>query len=391
MSIFFDKYLNIRSIIDIFIVILRMIVNPRTGRKIKVNGSTYKTLINEGFRLKDDKLCIFNEHLKWLNTDILLKINEFVADFYNLFNLHKTCRKFFYHNFDNVHCDNFMMKINIGTITNLVCYNCEDVGNIPKLINLTHLDCGPNVSTFIDEDLLLFTKLIHLKCGSNYQFSDNSLNKLVNLTYLKCGSYFNHFTDVALLNLHNLTYLNCENNRMFTDDSIKYLTKLTYLNCGDNKNITDESIKHLPNLTYLGCGKSNFTVNTLTHLTHLDCSNTYYFNDLNMMQLTKLTYLRCGTNKDITNETLKHLPNLTYLNCGYSIFTNQGLKYVPNLTHLSCGISSFTCYGIMQLSNLTELYRGENDSFGYDIIKYMPRLKDHIHIYNVKDEDNYIC
>jgi hypothetical protein len=63
-----------------------------------------------------------------------------------------------------------------------------------------------------------------------------------------------------------------------------------------------------------------------------------------------------------TDYTLKHLPNLTRLDCGDNTsFTDEGLKYLPHLTWLDYeNNTSFTDEGLKYLPHLTKLDCGEN-------------------------------
>jgi hypothetical protein len=68
-------------------------------------------------------------------------------------------------------------------------------------------------------------------------------------------------------------------------------------NCSNSKNITNNSIKYL------------------TQLTQLDCSNCPNMTDDDIKHLVRLTTLYCGNCPDITDYGIKNLVLLTKLNC----------------------------------------------------------------------------
>ena len=55
----------------------------------------------------------------------------------------------------------------------------------------------------------------------------------------------------------------------------------------------------------------------------------------------QITTLYAGGSK-ITDEGLRHLPNLTTLSAGGSQITDKGLRHLPNLTNLHAGYSKIT-------------------------------------------------
>ena len=108
--------------------------------------------------------------------------------------------------------------------------------------------------------------------------------------------------------------INNENLSEKIDDKIllKY-ENIKILNICNNKNVTNEGIKNLVNLTHLDC--------RLTKIT-----------DEGIKNLVDLTHLNCFATK-ITDEGIKNLVNLTYLDCRYRNLGNEGIK---NLKYLNC-------------------------------------------------------
>ena len=102
-------------------------------------------------------------------------------------------------------------------------------------------------------------------------------------------------------------------------------------------------IKHLVNLTKLNCSDSHLTDASIKHL----------------VKLTKLDCIRCdkiiGRN-GITDQSIQHLVNLTELRCSHSVLTDASIKHLVNLKKLDCsGCYRITDASIKHLVNLSDL------------------------------------
>jgi hypothetical protein len=241
---------------------------------------------------------------------------------------------------------------------------------------------------------------------SNYLFTSNHLQQFPQLMYLKC--YDGFIVDSDLSHLYNLRYFACMNCSKITPMGLSYLSNLEslkiqfqfYANADQMKtlyrvkelkliqtnindawfqyfphlkkltvrlcsNITDDGIKML-NLTYLSLRDSyNVTDNSIKYLTdlrYLNCSSSrlykqYDISDVSIQHLTKLTHLNCPDSKIITDISIARLTNLTRLNCNncFSI-TDASISRLVNLTHLNCAFCvNITSNGIKRLNKLVIL------------------------------------
>ena len=231
--------------------------------------------------------------------------------------------------------------------------NNNKLKSLTSLIFL-YLDLNKNIT---DEGITPLTKLISLKLVYNRNITNNGIKSLTNLTSLHLVENTN-ITDDGLTLLLNLTSLILCKNRNITDDGIKHLTKLTYLKLLYNTNITDEGIKLLTKLTYL-----------------------YLFCDINITK--EEIGLRPGFEPHLFNPLINLFTPLINLTSIYLIknkkkkhITDEGIKLLTNLTYLNlCCNMDITEYGINQLAKLTHLYLTGNHNITRNVIQSLTNLE----------------
>jgi hypothetical protein len=218
---------------------------------------------------------------------------------------------------------------------------------------------------------LLLQTLICRKIYTNKNNMD-CIKNMKTLKVLNCTSY-NKITDDILqtLNLDTLyaginnvitdagiIHMSLKNlycNKNFTDASI--INKpLKELSLSLNKNITDDCVKTLINLEYLNTGRSNIT-------------------DKGIERLTKLKCLNLRFNKNITDDCIKKLTQLQKIWIGNSNITDEGIKQLTQLQKLWIGDSDITDEGIRRLTKLRYLNMDNNKNITDDCIKKLTRLQ----------------
>ncbi len=115
------------------------------------------------------------------------------------------------------------------------------------------------------------------------------------------------------------------------------------LDCSHNKEITDETISSLVNLTELYCvGCDQLTVRALKYLTNLIVLNCAF----------------CGK---ITDQSIGNLVNLTELNSiGCNLITDKSIMHLTNLLKLNFTSHKITDKSIIFLTNVVSLYCYDN-------------------------------
>jgi len=241
----------------------------------------------------------------WLSHDIISILNEFIIDYYTLYNLHCTCSTLFYYRFKNIKIDHVQILPEIGTIVKAECHSNIKLKHRPffRLTDLTYLDLE-YASNITDHSLSNLTKLTYLNCGKN-KINGKIFWHLPNLTHLYLGR--GQINAITLARLSKLTHLDCTyaNIRNPSQKSLKMLTNLTHLKCGKNEIFTPDVIQNYTKLEYLVCPKYDY-------------------------------YLRTSI-----DTAIKHLVNLKYLDCTYANCTGVGsLQYLTQLVTLLCNIDT---------------------------------------------------
>jgi hypothetical protein len=204
------------------------------------------------------------------NIDFLIKINNYILEWKDIYNLKETCEKIYqYYNLGNVeiYCEDtikeysdekdiiYLFKLfpklrtlNLGgnCLANRNIYENELIKSFKNLYSLEFL--------YNNKILLNFNhnlpNLISLSVSGDNSICDKIIEHMSNLVYLSLPSN-NKISDTSMCKLKKLRYLNLENNTQLTDNSIEKLVNLEHLILDRNENITNYSIHNLKNLKIL--------------------------------------------------------------------------------------------------------------------------------------------
>jgi Leucine-rich repeat (LRR) protein len=331
-------------------------------------------------------MAVVVSSMLFFNNDINSVIVQFISNKRELLNFRNICRSTYYPK----HCVKFVCKhlsnqyhaeyLDLSDSTN--SYTDQDMYDMGQ--HITYLVCSNYVQDF---HLKIIPKLRTLKCLYNTVIKD--VSSLSYLQKLSCG-----YTDISdFSNLGNLLVLNCDNNYSINDACFQYLSKLQILTCGIS-NLSDACLQYLPNLVILTCGiNTSFTdsgiqylkqlqalechscnitdksINQLQYLEYLKVSRT---SDIYKISLPNLMQLNCNDNESIVDSCLD-VPNLRILNCNSNI-TNESIKTMTKLTYLDLGlnmnISNISC-----LKDLTTLICGINNIIGDNSLSHLTNLE----------------
>jgi hypothetical protein len=145
------------------------------------------------------------------------------------------------------------------------------------------------------------------------------------------------------------------NNRIMNDDIIK-LTNLTKLELSNNSIITDDGMRNMYNLTYLD---SKFSITNISHLTNLETLYIYTGLVDSLPYLTKLKILSIDSEL-IIDKHLENLINLEELEIENYVegskITNESISNFTKLKKLKLwNCFDITNNGLTKLTNITEL------------------------------------
>lgn len=262
----------------------------------------------------------------------------------------------------NVHA---LIKRCIKNIKKLTITNCHLNDMLDDLSSLEELEINQSV---IDH-LAAMPKLKKLKFSEitmyhTIKFSEtyfDNLNNLEELHITKCEC------PILTKNIHKLVNLKVLRlqNIYLDNNTLEQLTNLEQLSLFNVNNVT--GIKTLSKLKYLSTDGVAITDNDIKNLVNLE-------------------YLQCKS--PITDDAIKNLVNLkTLIVRSPNIFSNEGIKRLTNLDTLNIMASKvITDDGIKNLNELTWL--APNTLISSDVIISMPKLQE-IKFYK-KPYDTYV-
>lgn len=190
--------------------------------------------------------------------------------------------------------------------------------------------------------------------------------KFVNAVFLEASSGAIWDPAVSLSVFVNLENLSLYLMRGVCTDTIRGLTRLSSL-CLDDSNVDYDALVALPSLTSLTLGTRNrgikdFDLSALTNLTSLSMysapgiSGTGVSTLVNLRTLHLMEESRIDADfRQVTDETLSRLTNLTALTLDETSVTDAGIARLTKLETLSLYHHSITNKGIDKLSSLTKL------------------------------------
>jgi hypothetical protein len=236
---------------------------------------------------------------------------------------------------------NMLDELNMhSSLTDLSIYNTYiPPTELYKLPNLTKLVCLHKYY-YTNKHLLSssLSKVKELIIDNTFQCDRTIYNLMVNLTHLtdKDNNLINikknnkefSLSDNISDSLINLKYLNLGFNSL-SNTFFNKLTNLTYLNCGKNKIITDDAIKDLILLEYLN-------IESADNIT-----------DIALLNLKKLKILLVNSN--ITDNGFINIFNLEWVSIySNNYITNNVLIQNKNISYIEYGINTKITKNIIQ-------------------------------------------
>ncbi|MCR4648361.1 MAG: DUF4214 domain-containing protein [Lachnospiraceae bacterium] len=195
-----------------------------------------------------------------------------------------------------------------------------------------------------------FTSLQGLWCrGNDLDYLD--VTNLKDLRGLWCSEN-PRLSSIDLSQNKELVWVYCFDCNLSALD-VTHNEKMAYIECNTNP-ITSLDLSHNPELEHLTCGTCKLKTLDLsnnTKLTHLDAFQNK-FTSLDLRYNTKLKRLDINSNTNLKSIDVSMLPDLQYLNVGYTGLKKLNVKNNPHLNKLNCAYNSLES---LDLSNNPEL------------------------------------
>jgi internalin A len=269
------------------------------------------------------------------------------------------------------------------TTLELSNYRISDEG-VQFLTNLTILDSY--FSALSGNGIRYLTKLQVLGISNNKIIDDDVIVKLPNLHTLDISTCLNgKITASGLLNIKNLTALHLNGNYIISNIGLKSLTNLQTLYLDGNSIIHSGGITALTNLTTLSIIQNrkihDYALQTLTKISTLILKTNHIISYRSVRYLTNLTYLdlTCDTIM-ACDEMIQDLVNLRSLNISSCSISNTALINLTNLTSLDISnpmiqLAMMTDMSLKHLTNLTYLNASDNENITEEVLMNLPNLK----------------
>ncbi|MDP4266217.1 MAG: leucine-rich repeat domain-containing protein [Bacteroidota bacterium] len=217
-------------------------------------------------------------------------------------------------------------------LTDVIIFNLKGIENLKKL---RIFQCKGNLLNFINEKLVVLTKLTQLE---ELLISSNMKTNITNLDFVE-----------KLTNLKIFTITDCKISNI---EPISKLVNLRELNVSNNRIFSLRPIKNLINLKVL-----NFSLNKVRQLSHLS-------------DLKQIKSLECSYNKIKSLDSIENFINLEHLDCSFNpINSLEPIKTLYNLNNLNCSFSS-----VKSLDPLKELKKVKTISIQYTRISSLKSL-----------------
>lgn len=200
-----------------------------------------------------------------------------------------------------------------------------------------------------DDDLIDYcTNLSSLDLCDNTVISNRALKFLTNLTQIQLLNDIGDINYEGIQFLTKLTSISLYGNQSITLRDLRDVaSNVTHLDIGENGSFTDSCLLHFSNLTHLNLSvNSLITDDSLQILTKVSLNHqlkffsAYLFIEFANIKLIKLEMV---SNYTITNDGIRYLTNLTYLDVKAqpenSPLSERGIKSIrKKLTTLRCDV-----------------------------------------------------
>ncbi|KAL9658256.1 hypothetical protein ABK040_012515 [Willaertia magna] len=313
--------------------------------------------------------------------DILLSISEYLNDKQDFMNLALCSKSLFY----NLILSNERRALN-KLFKNIIIFNLNNIPNYIK-INLKYLNFKNNEKLNSNFNSFVNLKKLFIEFTTNNEMSLNE-NYLQNLIKLKILHLKNckSITGKCFTTFPNLKELNLINTDIKKEKYLQNLTFLTSLTLNTlNKNISNY-LKYLQNLkilniSYIPLNRNNEMLpKSLKYLTVNICEIT----DDQIKHLINLVYLNIHSiySEQVTGTCLQYLNNLETLiinNDDYDdTFDGENLRYLKKLKELQIWYCSNVKYFYKNLNTIEKLFIHSCENISDESLQYLNNLKEFI-------------